>query len=188
MKEGKFCILACDDEKEIRDILSLLLTGEGYYVITAENGIEACRQASEEVDLYILDVNMPEMTGFMAGAEIRKKYDAPMFFLTAYSGESDKVMGFSIGADDYIVKPFSNMELLMRVKAALRRSSKTSKAAEPTKNQLTLGDVIIDFDSQSVEKNGEVIWNFWQLIQRKSTPWIIFIRVFGMRRRLVMRL
>jgi len=157
MKEGKFCILACDDEKEIRDILSLLLTGEGYYVITAENGIEACQLASEEVDLYILDVNMPEMTGFMAGAEIRKNYDAPIFFLTAYSGESDKVMGFSVGADDYIVKPFSNIELLMRVKAALRRSSKTSKAAEPTKNQLTLGDVIIDFDSQSVEKNGEVI-------------------------------
>lgn len=157
MKEGKFCILACDDEKEIRDILSLLLTGEGYYVITAENGIEACQLASEEVDLYILDVNMPEMTGFMAGAEIRKNYDAPIFFLTAYSGESDKVMGFSVGADDYIVKPFSNMELLMRVKAALRRSSKTSKAVEPTKNQLTLGDVIIDFDSQSVEKNGEVI-------------------------------
>jgi len=157
MKEGKFCILACDDEKEIRDILSLLLTGEGYYVITAENGIEACQLASEEVDLYILDVNMPEMTGFMAGAEIRKNYDAPIFFLTAYSGESDKVMGFSVGADDYIVKPFSNIELLMRVKAALRRSSKTSKAAEPIKNQLTLGDVIIDFDSQSVEKNGEVI-------------------------------
>lgn len=85
--------------------------------------------ASAEVDLYLLDVNMPELSGFMAGAEIRKQFDAPIIFLTAYSGESDKVMGFSVGADDYIVKPFSNMELLMRVKAILRRSA---RGAVPT--------------------------------------------------------
>lgn len=158
MKDGKYCILVCDDEKEIRDILKLLLEGEGYQVIMAENGTEACKLATEEVDLYILDVNMPEMNGFMAGAEIRKTFDAPMFFLTAYSGESDKVMGFSVGADDYIVKPFSNMELLMRVKAALRRSSMSAvKSTSLAKNQIAIGDIIIDQDSQSVQKNGEVI-------------------------------
>lgn len=158
MKDDKYCILVCDDEKEIRDILSLLLKGEGYIVNLAENGREAVEMASEETDLYILDVNMPEMTGFMAGAEIRKTYDAPMFFLTAYSGESDKVMGFSVGADDYIVKPFSNMELLMRVKAALRRSSMTAaKQVVPVKNQIIIGDIIIDTEGQSVQKNGENI-------------------------------
>ena len=113
MKNGKICILIADDEKEIRDILRLLLTGEGYAVCTAENGREALALASAEVDLYLLDVNMPELSGFMAGAEIRKQFDTPIIFLTAYSGESDKVMGFSVGADDYIVKPFSNMELEM---------------------------------------------------------------------------
>lgn len=122
MRNEKPFILIADDEKEIRDILQLLLTGDGYEVIAAENGKEAVALAAPEVDLYILDVNMPELSGFMAGAEIRKQYDAPIVFLTAYSGESDKVMGFAAGADDYIVKPFSNMELLMRIKAILRRS------------------------------------------------------------------
>ena len=121
MKNGKYCILIADDEKEIRDILRLLLEGEGYAVLTAEDGREAIAEAAAEVDLYILDVNMPEVSGFPAAAEIRKHFDAPIVFLTAYSTESDKVMGFSVGADDYIVKPFSNMELISRVKALLRR-------------------------------------------------------------------
>lgn len=164
MKENKYCILIADDEKEIRDILCLLLKGEGYTVLQAENGRQALDLADETVDLYILDVNMPEMTGFMAGAEIRAKFaDVPLVFLTAYSGESDKVMGFSVGADDYIVKPFSNMELLMRVKAILRRyekgkqpQMKAEKTVENT-NQLQLQDVILDLDSQSVLKGEETI-------------------------------
>ena len=124
MNDRKYNILIADDEQEIRDILNLLLGGEGYNVITAENGRQAVDMASDEIDLFILDVNMPELSGFMAGAEIRRRYDAPIVFLTAYSAESDKVMGFSAGADDYIVKPFSNMELLMRIKAILRRTAR----------------------------------------------------------------
>ena len=158
MKNGKICILIADDEKEIRDILRLLLTGEGYAVCTAENGREALALASAEVDLYLLDVNMPELSGFMAGAEIRKQFDAPIIFLTAYSGESDKVMGFSVGADDYIVKPFSNMELLMRVKAILRRSARgTVPTREEKKNHGPFGYMILDLESQSVLQQGEVI-------------------------------
>ena len=158
MKDGKTCILIADDEKEIRDILQLLLTGEGYAVVTAENGREVLNLVSQEIDLYLLDVNMPELSGFMAGAEIRKQMDAPIIFLTAYSGESDKVMGFSVGADDYIVKPFSNMELLMRVKAILRRSARgTVPAQEGKKNHIPFGDLILDLESQSVLRHGEVI-------------------------------
>lgn len=179
MINDKACILIADDEKEIRDILYLLLKGEGYHIVQAENGREVTELASEEIDLYILDVNMPELSGFMAGAKIREQFDAPIIFLTAYSGESDKVMGFSVGADDYIVKPFSNMELLMRVKAILRRSrptkgkeeqasaSKSSgescngvgdiKAASVNENQIVIGDVILDLNSQSVLKEGENI-------------------------------
>lgn len=159
MKDNKYHILIADDEKEIRDILNLLLSGEGYNVVIAENGKEALDAASEEIDLYILDVNMPELSGFMAGAEIRKTYDAPIIFLTAYSGESDKVMGFSVGADDYIVKPFSNMELLMRVKAILRRSVRAAKVQEvpQTKNQIPFQDALLDLDSQNVVRQDEVI-------------------------------
>ncbi len=176
MTNNKYRILIADDEKEIRDILTLLLNGDGYELVQAENGREAVDLAAEDIDLYILDVNMPELSGFMAGAEIRKKFDAPIIFLTAYSGESDKVMGFSVGADDYIVKPFSNMELLMRVKAILRRSGRQNQgssvdksedmgtkqenlvnAVDNNKNQIIITDVILDLDSQSVVKDGESI-------------------------------
>lgn len=159
MKDGKKYILVADDEKEIRDVLRLLLSGEGYVVECAEDGQAALDMSSEEIDLYILDVNMPRLSGFMAGAEIRKRYQAPIVFLTAYSGESDKVMGFSVGADDYIVKPFSNIELLMRVKAMLRRNigSITTETSQKTKNRLELGDLCLDTDSQSVIKGDESI-------------------------------
>ena len=159
MKNGKKCILVADDEKEIRDVLNLLLTGEGYCVMCAEDGQAVLDMADGDVDLFILDVNMPRLSGFMAGAELRKRSETPIIFLTAYSGESDKVMGFSVGADDYIVKPFSNIELLMRVKAVLRRNIGvgTSEQQRSAQNRLALGDIFLDLDSQSVIKEGESI-------------------------------
>lgn len=163
MKENRTCILVADDEKEIREILKLLLEGEGYEVILASDGKEVLEKAREEIDLYILDVDMPEMSGFMAGAKIYKEYQSSIIFLTAYSGESDKVMGFSAGCDDYITKPFSNMELLMRVKAVLRRSKKQAKTDEvpaqtdDDKNIILLKDLRIDLDKQQVLKEGETI-------------------------------
>ena len=146
-------ILIADDEAEIREVLELLLTGEGYNVISCADGEEVLASASDNIDLYILDIGMPGMTGLKAATLLRREYDTPIIFLTAYSTESDKVMGFSAGADDYIVKPFSNIELLMRVKAILRRSS-TLKAKS---NTLILKDLTIDTDSQSVTKAGERI-------------------------------
>lgn len=160
MKDGKKYILVADDEKEIREVLTILLSGEGYKVVSAEDGQAALGMANGEVDLYILDVNMPRLSGFMAGAEIRKRFDTPIIFLTAYSGESDKVMGFSVGADDYIVKPFSNVELLMRVKAILRRGFSSSRKAESentTENRIAFADVFLDLDSQAIVKGEESI-------------------------------
>lgn len=159
MSDKKPLILIADDEKDIRDILHLLLSGEGYEVIVTSNGQEALSLSSEDIDLYILDVNMPELSGFMAGTEIRKRFDAPIIFLTAYSGESDKVMGFSVGADDYIVKPFSNMELLMRVKAILRRSVRASEPSKPNipQNVILFQDAALDLENQSVIRQNEVI-------------------------------
>ena len=159
MKDGKKCILVADDEREIRDRLKILLTGEGYHVICVEDGKAVVETACEDINLYILDVNMPHLSGFMAGAEIRRRFETPIVFLTAYSSESDKVLGFSAGADDYIVKPFSNVELLMRVKAILRRNigGPAHTTAQSTQNRLALGDLFLDLDSQSIIKEGETI-------------------------------
>ena len=168
MKNNKQYILVADDEKEIRDILKLLLEGDGYEVLAVADGRAVVEAACPEIDLYILDVNMPELTGFMAAMELRKTYDTPIVFLTAYSGEMDKVMGFSAGADDYVVKPFSNMELLMRVKAILRRRVSAMEGAVPVvsvgsvvetevRNQIAFGDLLLDLDNQSVLRGETVI-------------------------------
>ena len=155
MKPDKVCILVADDDKQIRDIVSLLLSTQGYEVITAEDGDRAVELAGSHVDLYILDVNMPGQSGLLVANQIRRQFDTPIIFLTAYSSESDKVMGFSVGADDYIVKPFSNAELLMRVRAILRRSHRS--VIQQTKNQIAIQDLLLDLDSQSVRKGEEII-------------------------------
>jgi len=155
MKDGKKCILVADDDPQIRQILQLLLSSEGYTVITAEDGLRAVERAGDEIDLYLLDIDMPGQTGIMAAAQIRSQFGTPLVFLTAYSGESEKVMGFSVGADDYIVKPFSNAELLMRIRAILRRSAVCS--APQQQNKLTIRDVTLDLDAQSALKGSDRI-------------------------------
>ena len=156
MKEGKKCILVADDDSQIRQILQLLLSSEGYAVQTAEDGLRAAEMADEAIDLYLLDVDMPGQSGILAAAQIRKRFETPIVFLTAYSGESDKVIGFSVGADDYIVKPFSNAELLMRIRAILRRSAAYT-APRQQENKLAIGDLILDLDRQTVLKGSEQI-------------------------------
>ena len=153
MKDGKKCILVADDDLQIREIVRILLSSEGYAVITTDNGAQAAALATEEIDLYLLDINMPGQSGIGAAEQIRAKFDAPIVFLTAYSSESDKVMGFSVGADDYIVKPFSNAELLMRIRAILRRT----QASAPRKNGIAIADLLLDPDSQTVIKDGQTV-------------------------------
>ena len=148
-------ILIADDESEIRAIVELLLRGEGYDVISVADGQAALDRAAEDIDLYLLDVNMPRLSGILAAAQIRRRFDAPIVFLTAYSGESDKVMGFAAGADDYIVKPFSNVELLMRVKAILRRTAGKTANAKPS--GIPIADLLLDPDSRTVSRGGETI-------------------------------
>lgn len=159
--DRKAKILVADDEKEIRQVLGMILAEEGYEVVTAGDGQEAARLASGDIDLYILDVNMPQMSGFAAGMEIRKSYYAPIMFLTAYSGEADKKMGFEAGADDYLVKPFSNGELLLRVKALLRRSGEYARMQRQSpageSGELVYKNLRLDTDRQSVWKGEELI-------------------------------
>lgn len=156
MKEGKKYILVADDDPQIRQVLELLLTAEGYAVCTACDGLEAESMIDPQIDLYILDVGMPGQTGILTAAAIRKKQETPIIFLTAYSGESDKVIGFSVGADDYIVKPFSNAELLMRIRAILRRSG-AAAAAVAQDNRLQIYDAVLDLDSQCILRGEETI-------------------------------
>ena len=156
MKDGKQYILVADDDREIRQVLSLLLSSEGYEVLSAEDGIQAVEYACADIDLYILDVGMPGQSGLLAASQIRSQFRTPVVFLTAYSGESDKIMGFSVGADDYIVKPFSTAELLMRVRAILRRSSSCCTPLQ-SKRQITIGDLTLDPDRQTVDKGGQTI-------------------------------
>ena len=156
MIKDKQCILVADDDPQIRQIVSLLLSSDGYHVVTAEDGDQAVSIADNSIDLYILDVNMPGQSGILAASQIRKVFSAPIIFLTAYSSESDKVMGFSVGADDYIVKPFSNLELILRVRAVLRRSQ-AQTVQHPEKNQIQIHDIILDLDNQTALRGEQVI-------------------------------
>ena len=118
-----FKFLVVDDEREMRDLIGMYITKENYDVLYAENGDEALDMLYDnDVDLIILDVMMPEMDGFTACKKIREKYTVPVIMLTAKSDEWDKVKGLKLGADDYVMKPFSPKELLARIEALLRRS------------------------------------------------------------------
>ncbi|KPB03255.1 response regulator transcription factor [Bacillus sp. CHD6a] len=119
-----FQVLVVDDEADMREMLDMYLQKENYQVLHAENGEEALDLLYDyEVDLIILDVMMPVMDGFTACKKIREKYMIPILMLTAKSDEWDKVRGLKLGADDYVMKPFSPKELLARVEALLRRSN-----------------------------------------------------------------
>lgn len=121
MKVEQKRILYADDDPEIREALKLLLGCEGYSTVEACDGEEALRLLDDTIDLVILDVMMPVMSGYQACVEIRRRSAVPILFLTAKSQDSDLTMGFSAGGDDYLVKPFSYNELINRVKAMLRR-------------------------------------------------------------------
>ena len=114
-------ILICDDNEEIRNVLRILLTSEGYAVQEASDGEQALSEMSEDIDLLILDIMMPGMSGYAVCEEVRKTYNVPILFLTAKSADTDKSLGLLIGGDDYLVKPFSYAELTARVKSLLRR-------------------------------------------------------------------
>ncbi|MEW6108167.1 MAG: response regulator transcription factor [Nitrospirota bacterium] len=123
----KESILIVEDEKKISDIVKAYLEKEGYVVRLAETGEQALRLLKGSFDLVILDLMLPDMQGEDICRVIREGSDAPVIMLTAKSGEEDRIKGLGIGADDYVVKPFSPRELVARVNAHLRRAGKTKK-------------------------------------------------------------
>ena len=145
-------ILIADDNPEIREVLNVLLSSEGYEVIEAKDGQEVINLIDADIDLYILDIMMPVINGYQACIEIRKKSNAPILFLTAKTQESDKTLGFSSGGDDYLSKPFSYNELTTRVKALLRRyyiyQGKVDKY-NMTENKIIYNNIVIDPNNET---------------------------------------
>lgn len=150
-------ILVVDDEKVMVKGIRFNLENEGYQVDVGYNGREAVDLARGiEYDLIILDLMMPELDGLEACMEIRTFSTVPIIMLTARGEDTDKLLGFEYGADDYITKPFNILEVKARVKALLRRSS-TTRRQEADRNRLTRGPLSIDSASRTTWKDGEAV-------------------------------
>lgn len=154
--EENITILVADDAKDIREVIKIMLENAGYNVIFAVNGQEAVDKYDDSVSLVILDVMMPKISGIDACAKIREKADVPILFLTAKSAESDMVEGFEAGGDDYLIKPFSSTELLLRIKALLKRPHMKDSEKDDS-SKIVIQDVILDTDLQQVIRDGETI-------------------------------
>ncbi|WP_243290106.1 response regulator transcription factor [Bacillus sp. FJAT-47783] len=158
LQEGK--ILVVDDEERIRRLLKMYLERENYQIEEAENGDEALEMAlNQNYDLIILDIMMPGMDGVEVCRLIREKKATPIIMLTAKGEEANRVHGLEAGADDYIVKPFSPREVVLRVKAILRRSSPTSylKTDATAKNIIVFPYLTIDHDAHRVTAGGNEV-------------------------------
>jgi len=144
-------ILVVDDEKDIREVITTYLQNEGYITIEAENGVEAVmKYHDEKPDLIILDLNLPDISGEKVCETIRQSNDTPIIMLTAKVNEDDKINGLTLGADDYVTKPFSPKELIMRVKAILRRIVKDKQKGDI----IGFGKIEIDEKAYTVKKDG----------------------------------
>jgi len=174
---GRGKILIVEDEKKISDIVKSYLERDGFNVTVVATGAAALTEIKNRFDLIILDLKLPDIDGETICKSIREISDMPVIMLTAKSSEDDRVKGLSIGADDYVIKPFSVKELVARVQAHLRRSKKDTKK-ELFFNKSVL---VIDTVAQEVKKNGTIIpltsTEFRILLSLAERPNIIFSRL-----------
>ena len=151
-------ILVCDDDKDIVEAIDTYLTQEGYRVLKAYDGLQALEiLKKEEVHLLIIDIMMPKLDGIHATLRIREESSIPIIILSAKTEDADKILGLNIGADDYVTKPFSPLELVARVKSQLRRYTKLGTMAENTENVFRTGGLVVDDDKKQVTVDGENI-------------------------------
>ncbi|CAH8714618.1 response regulator transcription factor [Paenibacillus thiaminolyticus] len=147
----KETILLVDDEKEIIELMEIYLKNEGYELLKAPNGLVALDLLqNHKVDLIILDVMMPKMDGIQACMKIREQNNTPIIMLSAKSQDIDKIAGLSIGADDYVTKPFNPLVLIARVKSQLRRYKQFNTARPADENEIQIDDLVINFATHSV--------------------------------------
>jgi DNA-binding response OmpR family regulator len=147
-------ILVVDDEPSISEVVSIYLRRAGYQVVIARDGQAALEALEKQApDLVVLDLMLPKVDGLEITRRLRAEGDTPIIMLTARRGETDRILGLEMGADDYVVKPFSPQELVSRVRAVLRRTLGTTPTS--TEQPLTFGDLRIDPKMRVVEVNGE---------------------------------
>lgn len=150
-------ILVCDDEKDIVSALKIYLASEGYEVVEAYNGEEALRRIGEqEIHLVLMDIMMPQMDGITAMVKIREISNVPVILLTAKGEDTDKVLGLTVGADDYVTKPFNPVELQARVKSQLRRYMMLG-GGNVKRDILSVGGVEMDDKAKEVTLDGELV-------------------------------
>lgn len=154
-----FTVLVCDDDRDIVKGIKILLSAEGYSVLTAANGREAVAlvEAGTKVDLVLMDVMMPEMNGLEAVAKIREITNIPAVMLSARRENIDKVAGLNVGADDYVTKPYDSHELLARIRAQLRRYQSLGGAVQSDSNRLVNGGLEIDEKTKTVIVEGKSV-------------------------------
>lgn len=154
-----FNILVCDDDKEIVDAIDIYLSQEGYHILKAYDGLQAIEiMKKEEVHLILLDIMMPNLDGIRATRKIRETSSVPIIMLSAKSEDVDKILGLSIGADDYITKPFNPLELIVRVKSQLRRYTQLGNLATEEKEAVYVcGGLVVNDDLKTVTVDGEPV-------------------------------
>ncbi len=152
-------ILVVDDDKEIVNAIGTLLAREGYEVVKAYDGLEALETLMDQtIHLILLDIMMPKLDGLSATMKIRDQKNIPIILLSAKSEDSDKILGLSMGADDYITKPYNPQELIARVKSQLRRYLHLGDAGnQKNSNQLRNGGLLLDLDAKLLYKDGEEV-------------------------------
>ena len=156
-------ILVCDDDKQIVDAIDIYLTGEGFQVIKAYDGYEALEILEKQpADLMIVDVMMPGLDGIRTTLKVRETSSIPIIILSAKSEDTDKILGLNIGADDYLSKPFSPLELVARVKSQLRRYTQ-------------LGNM-------SQQSSDQIFFCFWLRMPARFSPLMRFMNRSGMRK------
>lgn len=151
-----YSILIVEDETDVRDMIEEALTQPEYKIYTAGDGQEALEfiRRNDFIDLVILDLMLPKVNGMTVLKKVREQYTIPILILSVKDGESDKVLGLEYGADDYITKPFSIMELQARVKAFLRRTSIYHTNTKNLESRITIGDLTIETEDLVVKKKG----------------------------------
>ena len=174
-------ILIADDDPQIRDMLSAYLTVEGFSVVTASDGLETLGAVeTDEPDLVILDVGMPQIDGFEVLRRIRAGSNVPVIMLTARSEEIDRVVGLSVGADDYVTKPFSPRELVARITAVLRREAMAEEGNGRSIEMLRFDGLTIDLAAREVVRDGDPVdlttLEFDLLAALASSPRRVFTR------------
>lgn len=150
-------ILICDDDKDIVNALKIYLQNPDYRLFEAHNGVEAVEMTQkEEFHLILLDIMMPQMDGITAMSKIREKHNMPIIMLTAKSEDTDKILGLTIGADDYITKPFNPLEVAARVGSQLRRYTKLGSGTV-SKSILQVGSIELNSDTKTVTVDGNTV-------------------------------